>query len=57
METNTMEKIAVPSTLTSVILTFAQTLDPSAHILDSSICVPTPYADAIKTFIEAIRST
>ena len=57
METNTMEKIAVPSTLTSVILTFAQTLDPSAHILDSSICVPTPYPDAIKTFIEAIRST
>lgn len=48
-----MEKIAVPSTLTSVILTFAQTLDPSAYISDSSIHVPAQYADATKAFIEA----
>ena len=58
-DTSGTEKIGIdfPSSLSSIMLVFAQTLDPSAHIKNSSIYIQAQYAEATRDFINSFKKT
>ena len=58
-DTSKTEKIGIdfPSSLSSIMLVFAQTLDPSAHIKNSSIYIQAQYAEATRDFINSFKTT